>query len=64
VQEMAPLERLAVMHSNCLDCAHDLLDRVKDVVPDKSQVIITSTTTAIGTHAGLHAVGIAAVAAQ
>jgi len=64
VRVMAPLERLAVMHSNCLDCAYDLLDRVRDVVPDRSRVIITSTTTAIGTHAGPHAIGIAAVAGQ
>lgn len=60
-REMAPLERLAVMHSNCIDCAHDLLDRIKDVVPDRGNVIITSTTTAIGTHVGPHAVGVAAV---
>lgn len=64
VRELAPLERLAVMHSNSLDCAHDLLERVRDVVPDPGQVIVTSTTTAIGTHAGPHAVGIATVTGQ
>jgi DegV family protein with EDD domain len=61
VREMAPLERLALMHSNCLDGAHDLLDRIREVVPVETEVIITSTTTAIGTHAGPHAVGVAVV---
>jgi DegV family protein with EDD domain len=61
VREMAPLERLAVMHSNCIDCAHDLIDRVKDVIPNSEDVLVTSTTTAIGTHTGPHAVGFAAI---
>jgi len=61
VREMAPLERLAVMHSNCIECTHDLIDRVKDVIPNPDDVIVTNTTTAIGTHAGPHAVGFAAI---
>ncbi len=57
---LAPLERLAVMHSNCTECAADLLGRIEAILPPGGAVT-TSATTVIGTHVGPGAVGIAAV---
>mgnify|MGYP000967812388 CR=1 FL=1 len=57
---LAPLERLAVMNSNCTECAADLLGRIEAILPPGGAVT-TSATTVIGTHVGPGAVGIAAV---
>lgn len=57
---LVPLERLAIMHSNCMECASDLVGRIEAILPP-GEVITTSATTVIGTHVGPGAVGIAAV---
>ncbi len=61
VRQLGALERLAVMHSNCFDCASDFIGRVKEIVPLKAGALITNVTTVIGTHVGPHALGVAAV---
>ena len=54
-----PLERLAVLHTNAEAAALQLLDQVKDRVG--LAPLIVNVTTAIGTHVGPNAVGLAAV---
>ena len=55
----APLERLAVLHSNYPEGAGDLLQRLKDIAP--ADAITVDITTAIGTHAGPGCLGLATV---
>jgi DegV family protein with EDD domain len=64
VQQIGPLERLAIMHSNAADAAGNLLERLKDLVPEKGPALITNVTTVIGAHVGPGAVGVAAVAGR
>ncbi len=54
-----PLERLAVLHTNAEAAALQLFDQVKDRVSHVP--LIVNVTTAIGTHVGPNAVGLAAV---
>jgi len=61
VKLLTPIEKLAVMHSNTVEGAQDLLDRVKSVLPNPNLALITDVTTVIGTHVGPGAVGIAAI---
>ncbi len=63
VHSTAPVEQLAVMHSNCVDCAADLLERIRDMLPNPTGTIVINVTSVIGTHVGPHAVGVAAVVA-
>ncbi len=55
----APLERLAVLHTNSPGEAADLLARLRDVAPPDT--ITVDVTTAIGTHVGPGGLGIALV---
>jgi DegV family protein with EDD domain len=61
VMQLAPIEKLAVMHSNRIDGTQDLLERVKSVLPNPNLVFVTDVTTVIGTHVGPGAIGIAAI---
>lgn len=61
IHQLAPFDRIAVMHSNCAECATDLLARISTVLPGGSEPLITSVTTTIGTHVGPHALGVALV---
>ncbi len=61
IRELAPLERLAVMHADALESAHGLLEQVRDVLPDPASVLVTNATTVIGTHVGPGPIGFAAV---
>ncbi len=58
----APLERLAVLHSNYPAGAADLLARLQDIAP--TDVITVDITTAIGTHVGAGCLGITTVTKQ
>lgn len=62
VGELAPLDRLAVMHTNCAERAQELAERLGDVLSPAAEVVVTNVTTVIGTHVGPGAVGVAAVA--
>ncbi len=64
LRQLAPFERLAVMHTNCADAAHDLLERVREVIPPRNEIVIANATTVIGTHVGPGALGFAAVTAK
>jgi fatty acid-binding protein DegV len=57
-QQMA-LERLAVLHTHFPDGAASLQQELADIAPPET--IIVDVTTAIGTHVGPGAVGIATV---
>lgn len=57
--EQAPLDRLAVIHSNNLDGAHDLHRRLGDFAPPDT--IFVNVTPAVGTHVGPGAVGVTTV---
>lgn len=61
VTGLAPLERLAIMHSSCVDCAASLFEHIRGIVPPLHKVVTTNATTVIGAHVGPGAVGIAAV---
>jgi DegV family protein with EDD domain len=61
VIQLAPIEKLAVMHSNRIEGTQDLLERVKSVLPNQNPVFVTDVTTVIGTHVGPGAIGIAAI---
>src|SRR5258708_16267374 len=58
----APLERLAVLHSNYPAGAADLLARLQDIAP--TDVITVDITTAIGTHVGAGCLGITTLTKQ
>lgn len=55
----APLERLAVLHSNFPDGAADLRERLKDIAPPET--IVGDITPAIGTHLGPGSLGLSYV---
>ncbi len=55
----APLDKLAVLHSNNLDGARDMQNQLADIAP--ADTLIINITTVIGTHIGPGALGIALV---
>lgn len=59
-RQQAPLERLAVMHSNYRAGAEQLLEQLRDIAPEPN-VMIGDVTTAIGTHIGPGCVGVITV---
>ena len=59
VRECAPLERLAVLHTNFPGGAANLLEKLADVAPPDT--ITVNVTIAIGTHIGPGCVGVALV---
>jgi DegV family protein with EDD domain len=59
----APLERLAVLHSNAPDRAQKLLDLLQDIAP-KDYLAVVDVTTVIGTHVGPGGIGLALVQAK
>jgi DegV family protein with EDD domain len=60
VETLKPVERLAVMHSNCADFAQEFMERVKEIMHPE-ETLIVDVTTVIGSHVGPGAIGIAAV---
>ena len=60
-RSLGPVERLAVLHSNCVECANDLRSRIQDILPTDYNALTADVTTVIGTHVGPHGLGIAAV---
>lgn len=57
----APLERIAVVHTNALDRARTLYDTVRHLVPHPDKVIYGHVTPVIGAHIGPGAVGLVCV---
>jgi DegV family protein with EDD domain len=62
LHEMAPLERLAILHTNAEAAARSLLEDVKSLT--KTTPFVVNVTTAIGTHVGPNGLGFAAVPAR
>ena len=58
---LAPFERLAVMHSNYSDGAHEFLAHLCERIGCPADPIVAEVTPVIGTHVGPHAIGIAVV---
>lgn len=64
MQQLGPLERLAIIHVNDPDAAEELRQMTQNLFNTQYPPMITSITPAIGTHLGLGAVGFACIAAQ
>ncbi len=66
VAELAPFERLAIIHVNAQEAAEELRQLSGDLFASLSEAtpLIQGVTPAIGTHLGVGAVGFAAVSAQ
>ena len=66
VAEMAPFERLAIIHVNAQEAAEELYQLSSDLFANLAEAapLIQGVTPAIGTHLGVGAVGFAAVSAQ
>ncbi len=66
VADLAPFERLAIIHVNAQEAAEELRQLSGDLFASLSEAapIIQGVTPAIGTHLGVGAVGFAAVSAQ
>ncbi|GAB4481283.1 MAG: DegV family protein [Anaerolineae bacterium] len=64
VRDLAPLDRLAVMHANTRDAATEFVTRFKDILPGGGPAVISDVTPAIGVHAGPGALGVAALLAR
>lgn len=66
VAELAPFERLAIIHVNAQEAAEELCQLSSELFANLSEAtpMIQGITPAIGTHLGIGAVGFAAVSAQ
>lgn len=65
VRGLGPIERLAILHTNCMECATDLRTHILDILPTASLDNLTvDATTVIGAHVGPHALGVATVVAR
>lgn len=59
LKELGPLERLAILHTNAEDAAHQLLSEY--YIKISSEPIIVNVTTVIGSHVGPNGLGFVAV---
>jgi DegV family protein with EDD domain len=59
MQELGPLERLAVLHTNAESDARDLLERLSPEI--STEPLIVNVTTVIGAHVGPNGLGFVAV---
>lgn len=66
VSEMAPFERLAIIHVNAQEAAEELYQLSSELFASLSEAapMIQSITPAVGTHLGVGAVGFAAISAD
>jgi fatty acid kinase fatty acid binding subunit len=62
LEELGPLESLAVVHTNALDDAARFAEQFRSLVPEMP--MIRNVTTVIGTHVGVHGLGFVAVTAE
>lgn len=65
LHELGPLERLAILHTNAENRAHQLLDELMDTVSQSipRDILMVNVTTVIGTHVGPNGLGFAVVRA-
>lgn len=62
--KLGKIEKLAVLHTDALDKAKILSDKLKDRISNKLDIWITEITPVLGVHIGPGAVGLACVAAK
>jgi DegV family protein with EDD domain len=62
LEELAPLERVALVHTNALDRVQELRDRVQHLLPE-GETLMANVTPVLGAHLGPGAVGLACVQA-
>jgi fatty acid-binding protein DegV len=61
-REQGPLRDLAVMHTHVEDTAQDLADEFREEYPSlQHPIYVLEVTTALGTHVGPNALGVACV---
>lgn len=63
IREVAPLERLAVVHANALERGEELAQRVRDLFPWEEHLSV-DVTPVIGAHVGPGSVGLVGVSAS
>lgn len=59
IRRISPLEKLAILHTNAEDRAHQLLKEIKDILP--TQVLTVNVTSVIGSHVGPNGLGFTAI---
>ncbi|GAB4475019.1 MAG: DegV family protein [Anaerolineales bacterium] len=59
LQRFSPFEKLAILHTNAEDRAHQLIEEVKNILPP--QIHIVNVTTVIGSHVGPNGLGFTAI---
>ncbi len=62
VGDLGVCERIAIIHVNAPEAAHQLSKQASHLLPNDETSIIMNITPAIGTHLGLGAIGFACVA--
>jgi DegV family protein with EDD domain len=62
-EENSPLEELAVLHTNCLEQAEEICQKIEHLLPGRP-IWIREATPAIGTHVGPNALGVVCVRAR
>lgn len=61
VQKMGRLDKLAVLHTNAIERARVLQDRIHSMMPSLNDILITEATPILGVHVGPRAVGLVCV---
>lgn len=64
VTDLAPLEQIAVLHTNNPAGAEKLKQQITDLIPAGTSALIVDVTPAIGVHVGPGAVGLACITAK
>ncbi len=59
LRRISPFEKLAILHTNAEDRAHQLIEEVKDILPE--HVYTVNVTTVIGSHVGPNGLGFTAI---
>lgn len=63
LKELHPLERVALVHTHAADKARELMERVRELLPE-GEIPSVDITPVIGTHIGPGAVGFACISAR
>lgn len=59
IRRISPIEKLAILHTNAENRAHQLLEEIKDILP--TQVLTVNVTSVIGSHVGPNGLGFTAI---
>ena len=63
VEELGPLEQLALVHTNAPQAAQDLYHRANHLFPSQEEPLSVDVTPVLGTHIGPGVVGFACITA-